>query len=345
MRPQTARLVSVYVVVIVLAAGFGAAQAAEPRTLTGVLGGAVSGAAIGLLLTVFENAVRENWARRLRRFKPWKIAVVRFLVYLAAFRYVPDAVFWIVRQVWPDTESSAFVGEHHLFRYFLFALAVNLFMAVRRMLGMRYLWAMTVGRYHRPREEERIVVFMDLKGSTPLAERLGTARYHDFLNDVFFDVAEPILDTGGAVYQYVGDEIVVTWEAERGLRNADCVRFLFAVEDALQARAQAYIDDYGSAPSLRGALHIGPLMVGEIGDLNRQIVMIGDTMNTAARIEGACRKFNRDYVASASVLVRLAGLPAGIQSESLGPVPLAGKAGEMELFALRRAPSTLSVAA
>jgi adenylate cyclase len=182
----------------------------------------------------------------------------------------------------------------------------------------------------------RIVAFLDLRGSTQLAERMGTARYHDFLNDVFFDVADPILESGGSVYQYVGDEIVVTWSAPRGLKNAACVAFLFAVEDALARRRPAYLAEFDAVPTMRGALHIGPLMVGEIGDLNRQIVMIGDTMNTASRIEGACRKFGRDYIASGPLLERIGALPPGVVAESLGPVPLAGKSGELELFALSR---------
>ncbi len=334
MRTQVRRVVSVYLIVVVLAAGFGMAQA--PRTDIGLLGGALSGASIGLVLNFFEIQVRDVWARRLRRFKPYKIVIVRFLAYLAAFLIMPQIVAWAIMLVDPRIDTTNLLGERHLAAYFIFSVIVNLFMAVRRMLGARYLWAMALGRYHRPVQEERIVAFMDLKGSTPLAEKLGPSRYHDFLNDVFFDVANPIMECGATVYQYVGDEIVVTWPAARGLKNGDCVRFFFAVEDALALRRETYLKDYDSTPSLRGALHLGPLMVGEIGDLNRQIVMIGDTMNTASRIEGACRKFGRDYVASATVLVRLAGLPEYVRAESLGPVQLAGKAGEMELFALTR---------
>lgn len=335
MHSRTIRLASVYLVVTVLSAGFGVSQA--PDTPFGILDGIVTGALIGIAVIVFERLIRDTWARKLRRFKPYTIAAARFLYYLACFILIPDLVAWLAHLIRPDIDVGALVGQRHVLLYFLFALVVNLFMAVRRMLGARYLWAMTLGRYRRPQEEERIVAFMDLKGSTPLAERLGPEPYHDFLNDVFFDVADAITESGGEVYQYVGDEIVVTWSAKRGIKNADCIAFLFAVEDALAARRDAYLAQYGAAPSLRGALHIGPLMVGEIGDLKRQIVMIGDTMNTAARIEGACRKFGRDYIASVDLMRRAGELPAGVKAESLGLVPLAGKTGELELFALMRA--------
>src|SRR6201999_3181337 len=104
----------------------------------------------------------------------------------------------------------------------------------------------------------------------------------------FFDLADPIIESGATVYQYVGDEVVVTWPSARGLKNGDCIRYFFAVEEALARRRPSYLATYDAMPVLRGALHIGPLMVGEIGDLNRQIVMSGDTMNTTSRIEGAC---------------------------------------------------------
>ena len=334
MNTRAVRLMSVYAVVVALSAGFGLSQA--PDTTIGIVDGLITGALIGIAVLNFERLVRDIWARKLRRFKPYTIASVRLLYYLACFTLIPDLVAWLIRLIRPDLNGVDLIGQRHVLLYFIFALVVNLFMAVRRMLGVRYLWAMTLGRYRRPRQEEHIVAFMDLKGSTPLAERLGPERYHDFLNDVFFDVADPISESGGDVYQYVGDEIVVTWTAKRGSKNASCIAFLFAVEDKLALHRETFLADYGAEPRLRGALHIGPLMVGEIGDLKRQIVMIGDTMNTAARIEGACRKFGRDYIASGELLARIGALPPGVVAESLGPVPLAGKSGELELFALSR---------
>ena len=195
----------------------------------------------------------------------------------------------------PDIDAADLAVQHHVLTYFGFALLVNLLMAVRRMLGVRYLWAMTLGRYRRPTEEERIVAFMDLKGSTPLAERLGPARYHDFLNDVSFDVADAITESGGEV---INMSATRSWSPGRpGAASRGPIASPLSSRSKMRwpRGARPSSPDYGAEPRLRGALHIGPLMVGEIGDLKRQIVMIGDTMNTAARIEGACRKFGREY--------------------------------------------------
>jgi adenylate cyclase len=93
--------------------------------------------------------------------------------------------------------------------------------------------------------------------------------------------------------------------------------------------------EFGAEPKLRAALHAGPLVVGEMGDLKREIVMLGDTMNTAARIEGACRSLAKDVIASAAAL-DLVPLPAAVSAQSLGVVALRGKESELELFALVR---------
>ena len=89
----------------------------------------------------------------------------------------------------------------------------------------------------------------------------------------------------------------------------------------------------------RSALHAGHLIIGEMGDFKREIVMLGDTMTTTARIEDACRSFGQDIIASAEVIHALAALPPGVGAESLGVVELRGKAAALELFALRAMPA------
>jgi adenylate cyclase len=220
----------------------------------------------------------------------------------------------------------------------LFAFAVsfviNFVFTLRTMLGPSTLLALVTGRYHAPRSEDRVVLFLDVQGSTGLAERLGDRDFHRFLNRVFLDATDPVLEAHGEIYRYIGDEIIVTWPRARGAESVAC---LFAIDEALRVRAGDYEREFGAAPLVRGALHAGTLIVGEMGDIKREIVMLGDTMNTTARIEGACRTTGRDYIASADALRRTAPLPPGIRAESLGKLPLRGKEEEIELFALGRA--------
>jgi adenylate cyclase len=87
---------------------------------------------------------------------------------------------------------------------------INLMRQLNRMLGPGTLVNLLLGRYHRPVAEDRIFMFLDLNDSTTIAAALGPLRFHDFKNDFFYDIAEPVLETRGQIYQYVGDEVVVT---------------------------------------------------------------------------------------------------------------------------------------
>jgi adenylate cyclase len=334
MRTRTRRLARTTAAVAIVSGAFGVAAA----TITGgeALVGVLSGCLIGLTLTGLEVLLRGRWAEKVRRWPVVLVLLFRTLVYGAAFFVMVHAAAALVHFSWePILHPTRLLSNFTILLSFGFAFAVNLAFMLGRLIGPRILVSLVTGRYHRPREEQRIVLFMDLRGSTQLAERIGDAQFHRFLNRVFWDVTDPVLEAGGEIYRYVGDEIIVTWPAARGARNAACVECVFAVEDALARRRTRYLAEFGAEPRLRAALHAGPLIVGEMGDVKREIVMLGDTMNTTARIEAACRTMGKDYIASGPVL-RLSSLPPGVSAESLGTVALRGKEREVELFALAR---------
>jgi adenylate cyclase len=187
---------------------------------------------------------------------------------------------------------------------------------------------------HRPRREERIFLFGDLQRSTGIAERLGELRYHAFLNRVFVDAARPVEEYNGLIYQYVGDQMVVTWPLERGLADWNCLHCAGAINDALLEARDRYESEFGATPRFRFAVHCGPVVAGELGGARREIVFSGDTLNTVARIEGLAKEAEREFVVSEDVL-RRAPLPDGLTAESLGVHTLPGKQRPLELFALR----------
>ena len=94
--------------------------------------------------------------------------------------------------------------------------AVIFVLQVSRIVGGRTLLDMVLGRYHTPRAEERVFLFVDIVNSTVIAERLGPLAMHRFLGRVFAAAAEPVAEHAGEIYQYVGDEIVVTWPIRDG---------------------------------------------------------------------------------------------------------------------------------
>ena len=85
----------------------------------------------------------------------------------------------------------------------------------------------------------------------------------------------------------------------------------------LAARAEVYLRDFGLAPELRAALHAGDVVAGELGSLHKEIALISDPMNTAARMLYACREFDRPALASCALLARLDRLPAPIEAKPI----------------------------
>jgi adenylate cyclase len=110
---------------------------------------------------------------------------------------------------------------------------INFILQINQLLGPGVLFKYLIGKYHKPKPEERIFLFLDLNSSTAIAERLGTKKYSAFLKDFFSDLTEPLLKTYGQVFQYVGDEVVVVWNVKEGLKNNNVLRFFFMLKNAL----------------------------------------------------------------------------------------------------------------
>jgi adenylate cyclase len=209
---------------------------------------------------------------------------------------------------------------------------------MNRLIGANVLGYFVAGVYHRPKAEERIFLFLDLEGSTQLAERLGSARYFELLRHFVDDLTEPVLETEGEIYQYAGDEVVVTWTTRVGVRAANCVRCFFGIRSAVTRHAARYERDFGVVPRFRGGLHGGTVTAGELGDLRQQIVFVGDILNTAARLEEYAKRAGLDLVASGALLEWLA-LPPGVEATRCGELALRGKDAPVTAYSLTRAPA------
>jgi adenylate cyclase len=303
-----------------------------------LLTNAAAGGLAGLVLTNFEIVLQGPLRGALENVPVWLVIVCRIIVYGAVFRGSGPAAVAAARALAPAAVATQAAGQSiGLGDSLVIAIVFNTVFTARALMGQRTLIAYMTGRYHRPRREERVVVFLDLRGSTGLAERLGDRDFHRFLNRVFTDLADPVAEAAGEIYRYIGDEIIITWPIGKGGEAAAALACLFEIETTLRRFHARYQAEFGEAPRLRGALHAGLVIIGEMGATKREIVMLGDTMNTAARIVESCRSAGRDFIASATALQAAAPLPPQLCVEGLGPMPLRGKEAAVELFALSRA--------
>ena len=213
---------------------------------------------------------------------------------------------------------------------------INFVRQMNRMLGHNALVNYFTGKYHKPVEEERVFMFLDLNASTSIAERLGHMRYHQFLSDFVYDVTPAIVESKGEIYQYVGDEIVVTWTKENGIRNAECINCYFRIATAIYMVSHTYEKKYGIVPEFKAGYHYGMVTTGLIGDIKRDIVFHGDTVNTASRIRSECTTANRNLLLSRDLLQKIP-VSDFLTPESIGRIKLKGKEEEIELYTIKEA--------
>ena len=173
-------------------------------------------------------------------------------------------------------------------------------------------------------------MFLDMKGSTTLADEMDVVRYTDFLHRYFSEMSEPILETGAEIYKYVGDEIILTWKMRGGVEEDSCIRLFFLIEDQINARRDHFLQTFGVVPEFKAGVHAGEIITSQMGELKSEIVYNGDVLNTTARIQALCNQFGQKLLVSTELIENLSLGPEYTVLE-LGPVPLRGKTEALEL--------------
>lgn len=300
--------------------------------------GATVGAVIAACLVAFELFGTDRLFTLRGRHLPLTAAILlRMLVYGIVIVAVLLAVPWLFSSVAPYPFRPGIFGDA-VFSILLTFVFVALLSMVQ-LIGLNELGRLLTGHYYSPREVDRIVLFLDLVGSTGIAERLGPVRFHALLSETFTRLSRMVTDHGGEVYRYVGDAMIATWPLGSQKQNARPIQCLFACEDTLASASAELVARHGEMPAFRASLHAGPIVAGEVGGFKREIALLGDAMNTAARLEEECRNAGRRFLASRPLLDR-ATLPPGIVAISIGSHRLRGKTEPLELFALEREAET-----
>lgn len=209
---------------------------------------------------------------------------------------------------------------------------VSLTLQISRKLGPGVLWNWITGKYHEPKEEERIFMFLDLKDSTTHAERLGAIRFSSLVRDCFADLARPCEQTKAQVSHYIGDEVVLFWKPRAGLHEANCLQMFFLFQAAIRSRSKEYIDRYGLEPQFKAGVHIGNVVATEVGDAKSEIVFHGDVMNTTARIQGLCNDTGAKLLISRELADRLGESLARFETATLGTRALKGRIEPVEVL-------------
>ena len=208
-----------------------------------------------------------------------------------------------------------------------------LFSEIIEYFGMTRLIDFMLGRYHHPNQETRIFMFLDMKSSTTIAEQMGHEKYFQLIKKYYSDMTQPILNTDGDIYQYVGDEIVVSWLEKKGLQNNRCIECYRQISESILQQSEMYLKEFGLIPKFKAGFHLGEVTTGEIGIIKKDIIYTGDVLNTTARIQAECNKYGVALLLSEDLYEKLTP-EEGFKGTEIGELQLRGKQISTKLYSL-----------
>lgn len=293
---------------------------------------------LGPIMGVFSGLTQVWMEDRIYR----RVSILKFL----ALRLVNTLLFlvllmvsaFLVYKTYFNLQQSfaAFAFQAGGFAVYFYLILIDLLINTMRqlnlMFGGRNLAKILTGKFYIPREEERVFMFLDLQSSTQLAEKLGHQLYSSLIQDCFNDLAV-VIECQAEIYQYVGDEAVLTWNRSAGLEHDNAINAYFRYKDQLESRESYYMKTYGVIPFFKAGMHLGIVMVTEIGKYKREIAYHGDTINTAARIQGQCNALKAELLISEDLKQHIQG---PYQAKNVGSILLRGKESEVDIYALSR---------
>lgn len=276
-----------------------------------------------------------------RRVPLWRLAlyglitdaVIMTVLFSLVYRFFKDIVGFQ-----QEVSFFQFIQNPSAILTFLYSILVSFVLSAIRqlnlLLGRGNLLRFIKGDFYEPTVENRVFMFVDLKDSTGIAEQLGHIKYSSFIQDCFYDL-RVVQAFDAEVYQYVGDEVVLSWRVKQNMNYAKCIKAFWAFEDKLTSRSDFYLKRYGLVPSFKAGLHFGEVTTAEVGEIKREIAYHGDTMNIAARIQEKCNHYDKTFLISEFVHTKL-DIDETCDLELMGEETLRGKQQGIKIYAVNR---------
>ncbi len=221
-----------------------------------------------------------------------------------------------------------------VFTFILFtAVLINFLIQMSYKIGPKTVFPLYLGKYHTPKSEDRIILFLDLKNSTGIAEELGHMKYSRLIQDCYHDLNNIVFKLNAEIYQYVGDEVVLTWKNNKNYLSKYAIRATFEFKKTINKRKDYYRKKYDLVPEFKGGLNVGRVSVAEIGDIKRDIAYHGDVVNTAARLQEAAKQYEKTLMVSEKVIDELTDYE-DLKVEEMPTITLKGKKRKVNVFCI-----------
>lgn len=250
------------------------------------------GLTVGLALVVAEYALFDRLYSTLAH---WQVIIIRLVITAVLIVSGVLSVAVAYRMVYSQLPFKVAFGQATDFLqtplalsfvvYMLFlSILLNFFRQLGNHFGHGLIFNFITGRYSQLQEEHRTFMFIDLDHSTTLAEQLGHVKYSRLLNRCFGDLSEFLPRYDADVYQYVGDEVVLTWLTSSIKPHMEVPALYFDFQERLKQQASIYQDKFGVVPTFKASLHSGLVSITQIGRQRKELAYHGDVLNTASRV-------------------------------------------------------------
>lgn len=268
----------------------------------GVTNAILIGFGVGLFEEFYVHSRHGNWLREMHPLRsiPVYVAVVIVLYFIAL-----HIAHFILGRL--DDLPTVYRRLPYGMTFFTtFSVVGILMMRVVHFIGLNTLFHLIVGTYHRAVEERKVLLFLDITGSTELGEKLGALKMRALVRKFLSEVAQPIIDHSGEIYLYKGDGLIAMWDWAAAIKDDAILHAVDAMFASVANERDAYRQLFGVAPDFRVGIHGGNVIVSEQGDTKRSIGVYGDTINIAARMEEAAKAHATPCVISRVVADALA---------------------------------------
>lgn len=301
--------------------------------------GVVLGVMVAIIYTIVEFLFDKYLAKNLYL---WFILLIKSIIYFFLLIFTLTFISSLV-----ESYINVDLPNHRLWWYsnkvfwmvtayfILCSLLFSFFRIANNKFGNGVILNMLLGRYRKPLEVERILMFVDLKSSTTIAEKLGHLSYSQFIQDCFYYLNRIIGKHSAEIYQYVGDEAVLTWNLKNKYKNLNCINLFFEFDNKLKKNSKYFLREYGIIPEFKAGIHCGKIIIAEVGTVKKELAYHGDVINTTSRIQEQCNEYNESLLISEECLDNIKW-NSNYKSVSLGTELLDGKTESIKLFAINK---------
>ncbi len=200
------------------------------------------------------------------------------------------------------------------------------------LVGPRILLNIGLGKYHRPRYEQRLFLYLDIVASTTHAESLGDYRFSRLIQDCFSLLSDTVVNNDAEIYRYMGDAVLIHWPLENGIIEDRSFNIYYEFSQQLNWQRKYFEEQYGFVPKFKAAAHCGQVVAAVVGVQKQEISFFSDVLNTLARLQDQCNPMGQRMLISGSLQALIDTSKSHYDFANLGPIKLKGKQHSIEVY-------------